>query len=483
MNYFCKKLLVFALLGMAWVLQGTLVTAAESPNILLILADNWRWPNAGILGDPMAITPTFDRIAREGVLFANTFNPVPSCSPTRACLLTGKYAHQLGERANLWSAFPKDTPVVTELLREAGYQTAYCGKAWGPGNHTISGWQENPVGTAFKSFCSFCAERDKTKPFFFWLGNTDTATRGGKHPYLEYAKSKLDESKLVIPPELPDCPEVRRDLLNYYGGILKLDEQAAAAIALLEKTDALEKTVVVFVSDNGWQMPRGLANCYDAGSRVPLAIRWGNKLHAGRRVNAFINVADLGPTFLQLANIVPPKEMSMRGLKELLLNEQAPHTRQHVFLERERHADVRRDHMSYPIRAVRTSDFLYIHNLRPERWPAGDPDVLFIRGQPFGDVDATAVKDVLLEHQADLAFQKYTGLIFGKRPAEELYDLSKDPQQLRNVAAVPEYATELTKHRKLVLEWMTQTEDPRIDSKDERFDQYPYYGTAPKRSR
>ncbi len=96
----------------------------ERPNILLILGDNWRWPNAGALGDPMAITPAFDRVAREGMVFTHTFNPVPSCSPTRSCLLTGKAAHQIGERANLWSAFPKDTPVITQLLREAGYALA-----------------------------------------------------------------------------------------------------------------------------------------------------------------------------------------------------------------------------------------------------------------------------------------------------------------------------------------------------------------------
>ncbi|WP_254509029.1 sulfatase family protein [Anatilimnocola floriformis] len=467
------------------VAQATTTAAAEGsskkrPNILLILADNWRWPNAGILGDPLAKTPTFDRIAREGVLFTHTFNPVPSCSPTRACLLTGKYAHQLGERASLWSAFPQDTPVVTDLLRQAGYQTGFAGKGWGPGNFEVSGWKENPVGAKFENFANFAQQLDKSKPFFFWLGNTDTATRGGRHPYLETALAKLDANKLAVPKELPDCPEVRRDLLNYYGGIIKLDEQAAEAVHLLEKAGELDNTVVVFASDNGWQLPRGLANCYDAGSRVPLAIRWGRNLRPGHRVDDFINVADLGPTFLQIAGITPPKEMSMRGFRELLLGEKDPYSREYVFLERERHADVRREHQSYPIRAVRTRNFLYIRNLRPDRWPAGDPDVYFLHDRPYGDVDTTAVKDVLLAHQNDPAFQKYVSLIFAKRAAEELYDLHKDPDQLSNVAGDPSNAERLAVLRSLVQEWMKSTDDPRIDPDFEGFDAFRYYGTPPK---
>lgn len=457
-----------------------LARASDRPNILFIIADNWRWPTAGILGDPMAQTPTFDRIVREGVLFTHTFNPVPSCSPTRSCLLTGRIAHQIGERASLWSAFPKDTPIVTQLLREAGYEIGYSGKPWGPGNFAISGWQENPVGPKFESFTDFHGKHDSSKPFFFWLGNTDTATKGGRLPYLDSAKAKLDPTALKVPAELPDCPEVREDLLNYYGGVMKLDEEAAQAIALLEKAGELDNTIVIYTSDNGWQMPRGLANCYDAGSRVPLAIRWGKHLTAGRKVDAFVNVAELGPTFLELAGLRPPTEMSLHSITNLLLNRPDPIPRDAAFIERERHANVRHDHQSYPVRAVRTRDFLYVRNLRPDRWPAGDPDVLFIHGRPFGDVDTTKTKDFLLAHQNDLAYAKYIGLIFGKRPAEELYDLRDDPDQLTNVAAKPEYADALKEHRDRIDAWMIQTKDPRVDPAYDGWDRFPYYGEATK---
>ena len=307
---FLHLLFIASILGSAFGMSHAKAND-DRPNVLLILADNWRWPNAGALGDPLAKTPTFDRIAREGVLFTHVFNPVPSCSPTRSCLLTGRYAHEIGERASLYSGFPKDTPVVTDLLRNAGYQTGYSGKPWGPGNHEISGWKENPVGTKFASFDLFLKQTETSKPFFFWLGNTDTATKAGRLPYLDRAKSILSADQVPIPPELPDCPELRQDLLNYYGGIMTMDDEAGAAVQQLEDRGLLDDTIVIYASDNGWQMPRGLANCYDSGSRVPMAIRWGQHLKPGREVDAFINNAEIGPTILELTGIARPPEMTL----------------------------------------------------------------------------------------------------------------------------------------------------------------------------
>ena len=110
-------------------------------------------------------------------------------------------------------------------------------------------------------------------------------------------------------------------------------------------------------------------------------------LRRGERFEEFVNVADLGPTFLELAGLTPPPAMSMHSIKNLLLGKPDSFQRDAVFIERERHANVRHDNMSYPIRAVRTRDYLYLRNLRPNRWPAGDPDVLFLHGRPYGDVD------------------------------------------------------------------------------------------------
>jgi N-sulfoglucosamine sulfohydrolase len=478
---------LFVLVALSSGVLTTRLNAAEDrPNVLLILADNWKWPNAGVLGDSLAKTPTFDRIAREGVLFTHVFNPVPSCSPTRSCLLTGRYAHEIGERASLYSGFPKDTPVMTDLLRAAGYQTGYSGKPWGPGNHEVSGWKENPVGTKFASFEAFLKQTATSRPLFFWLGNTDTATKAGRLPYIGRDCATLSADLMPIPPELPDCPELRQDLLNYYGGIMTMDDEAGAAIRQLEDRGLHDKTIVIYASDNGWQMPRGLANCYDAGSRVPMAIRWGQQLKPGRDVDAFINNAELGPTILELTGIARPPEMTLPSFADLLLDQPAssvasPVDRDSVFIERERHADVRRDHLGYPMRAIRTRDFLYVRNLRSDRWPAGDPDILFLHGRPFGDVDTTSVKDVLLAHLDDPEFANFRRLIFEKRPAEELYDLKSDPHQIYNVAEQSVYAAKLSELRLRVDHWMQSTGDPRVDSESDVFDTYPYYGKAASR--
>lgn len=133
------------------------------------------------------------------------------------------------------------------------------------------------------------------------------------------------------------------------------------------------------------------------------------------------------------------------------------------------------------MRAVRTRDFLYVRNLRPDRWPAGDPDVFFIHGRPFGDVDTTQVKDFLLARLDDLAQAAHVARIFGKRPAEELYDLRHDPHQLTNVAGRTDYADALARHRERVDGWMKDTHDPRVDPGYDGWDAFPYYGKPSRR--
>ena len=416
-----------------------LVAAPPStrPNILLFIADNWAWPHAGVLGDPTAKTPVFDRMSREGILFNHAFCPVPSCSPTRSCILTGRAAHQLEEAASLWSVFPRKLKVFTEALREAGYEVGYSGKGWSPGRYLEYGWPENPAGTQFKDFAEFLAQRDSTKPFFFWSGNTDTALY--KWRYEADGWAGLDPASVRVPPELPDAEEVRLSMLGYYGGVSRIDADAGRCVDALERSKLLDETLVIYTSDNGWQMPRGLANCYDTGTRIPLAIRWGNRLEAGRRSDAFVSLTDFAPTFLEVAGIAVPNEMTGRSFLDVLLGRPSRIPRDQVFVERERHANVRRGDLSYPIRGIRTEDFLYLWNLRPDRHPAGDPKAYMAVGD-YGDVDGSRAKDFILANASKPDIKPYFELSFADRPAEELFDIRKDPAQLVNVAGQAEYA-------------------------------------------
>ncbi len=456
--------------------------SAPRPNILLAIGDNWAYPHAGALGDPTVKTPVFDRVAREGVLFTHAFCPVPSCSPTRSSLLTGRAAHQLEDAASLWSAFPKKFRVFTDLLRESGYEVGFTGKGWAPGNYKDYGWTENPAGKQFKSFEEFLSTRAPARPFFFWLGNTDTALH--KWRYEPESWAGLDEKSVRIPPEFPDVPLVRSNLLAYYGGVMRLDRDVGSALALLEKQGLRDNTIVIYTSDNGWQMPRGLANCYDTGCRVPLAIRGTRaaSFPAGRKVDEFISLTDFAPTFLELAGLRPAPEMTGRSFADLLTGKPGAVPRDAVFLERERHANVRRGDLSYPIRGIRTKDFLYLRNLRPDRWPAGDPQAYFAVGD-YGDIDPSPTKDFIRQNSNQPGFKTFQDLSFAKRPAEELYDLRRDPHQVVNVAGRPEYDADQRRLRERLDRWMRDTADPRVDPDYDAWDKYPYFGgkTSDKR--
>jgi len=450
-------------------------TAAAQPNILVIIADDWGYPYAGAYGDKVVKTPTFDRVAREGVLFRNAFAAAPSCTPSRASLLTGRAPHELGEGGNLWSYLPAKFDVYPDLLERAGYTVGFTRKGWGPGDFKAGGRGRNPAGAQFGGFDAFYDQAPKDKPFCFWFGSQD--------PHRPYetgtgASSGMKPEEVRVPRFLPDAPEVRGDILDYYFEIQRLDREAGAILARLEKDGRLDNTIVVFTSDNGMPFPRAKANLYDAGTHVPLAIRFPGKAKAGQQRDDFVVLTDLAPTLLEAAGLTPPAAMTGRTLMPLLAGSRQA-DRDRVFVERERHAQVRRGDLSYPARAVRTERFLYIRNFRPDRWPAGDPEKYFAVG-PFGDIDGGPSKDLLLNRRGDPAIAGAFALATAKRPREELYDLRKDPDQLENVAGRRDYQQEQRRLEGMLEKWMRDTGDPRSSNDDDRWDKYPYYGNPAK---
>lgn len=451
---------------------GSAGTEKARPNVLLLLADNWAFGHSSFEGDRTVQTPHFDRLAREGISFNNAFCPVPSCSPTRASMLAGRYAHQLGEAASLWSSLPADYPLLTDMLRRAGYSTGYSGKAWGPGNYVVSGWKENPVGSRYADFSAFLDKTSRDRPFFFWVGNLDTAI--GQWDYRAEASEGLDPASVKVPAHLPDTPEIRVALLAYYNGVRRFDRVVGQAVAALEKRGLLDDTIIICCSDNGWQIPRGLANCYDDGTKVPLVV-WSRGLAGNRRVDAFVNLSEFAPTVLELAGLPIPASMTCRSFANILRQRPDTIVRDAVFLERERHANVRAGDLSYPIRGIRTAGHLLLLNLRPDRWPAGDPTKHQSVG-PYGDIDNGPIKTFLMQGENNPAMKRYFELSFARRPAVELYDLQKDPQQLNNVAGQADYAAVQAVLRERTLEWMKTTQDVRVNPKDDSFDRSRYWG-------
>ncbi len=439
----------------------------KRPNILLILADDWSFPHAGIYGDLTVKTPNFDRVASSGVLFSEAYVAAPSCTPSRAGILTGRYVHGLEEGANLWGSLNKSFVTYTALLEQAGYAVAYQEKGWAPGDHTQGGYTHNPAGHRVDHFKPFFENLPENQPFCFWYGSRDP-----HRPYTEGMgkRAGMNISDITVPAFLPDDDIVKSDLADYYYEVQRFDYDIGSILEVLQRKKLLDNTLIVITSDNGMPFPRSKANCYDSGTKVPLAMAMGSDLHsAGKTEHSFINLIDLAPTFLELAGLDIPASYQGKSLLPLIKNT-AFERREEIYLERERHAYVRNHNLAYPMRAIRNHSFLLIENLFPDRYPAGAP---LTDGNRFGDIDASPTKDLLLNMEPSRKIYQWA---VGKRPKYELYHISDDPDQVNNLADLPAYKKTVKAMAKQLLHWREKTKDPTLHKGEHLFDTYPYYG-------
>jgi uncharacterized sulfatase len=467
-------------------------SARTSPNILFCISDDQSYAHTAANGDPVVQTPAFDRIAREGLRFVHAFCDAPTCGPSRSAILTGQPIWRLEEAGNIHSTLPAKFATYTAMLQEAGYAVGYTGKGWSPGRLEPGGRTVNPAGAAFQrrkskppfksmrntdyagNFQDFLKQASDDQPFCFWLGTSE--------PHRGYElgagkKTGKDPAKAVVPPIFPDNEIVRNDILDYLVEIETFDQQVARAIKTLEDAGQLDNTIVVVTSDHGMPFPRGKASLYDAGSRVPLAIRWPRGIRkAGREIRAFVNLSDLAPTFLEAAGLKPPGMMTAHSLMDLFSGKEA-RERQAAFVAMERHDGCRKGGKGYPCRAIRTEDYLYIYNFEPTRWPSGSPDAsVCARSIPYGEIDNSPTKTFMMEHRNEHGVARLAELAFGLRPAEELYDLRKDPHQMVNIAGAVAAAGVQATMRKRLFDHLKETKDPRVVGGAVDWDYYPYYG-------
>ncbi len=465
------------------------LTAAERPNIVFAIADDWGWPHASIYqNDDVCQTPTFDAIARNGILFHHAYISSPSCTPSRNAILTGQYHWRLGGGGNLWSVLDTKHQTYPHLLEDRGYFTGSWRKSWGPGN--ASNWQRYPSGKRFKNPDAFLAawkEQNEGKPFCFWFGANDPHRGYKLHSGRE---SGMDLSKIKLFKHYPDSPEIRGDVADYYFEVQRFDRELGQFLAKLKALRALENTIVVVTGDHGMPFPRCKSNLYDSGARVPLAIQWPKVIKKGRVVDDFVSTTDLAPTFLEAAGQEPLEAMTGRSLMPIFgapgSGRIQPGTRDHVIMGKERHvlAQEAPDTGGTPMRAIRTYDHLLIRNFRPDRWPAGTPnyEIATIPGAWLADCDNGPTKTHMVDNKdKNEEYRMKYDLSFSKRPAFELYDLKKDPDQLHNIAASPDNSEVLNQLRATLETTLKATHDPRILGKGaEAFDRPKYLGGAPK---
>ncbi len=479
--------------------------AADRPNILLAISDDQSFAHTSIAGCQAVATPNFDRVARDGVFFTNGFCSSPGCSPSRASLLTGRYTWQLEQAGTHGSEFPNKFDVYPDLLEQAGYFVGFTGKGWGPGDWRAGGRNRNPAGSPFQSrttddvpargirktdyagnFADFLAARPKDQPFCFWYGASEPHRAFEAGSGLRLGKRSDD---VQVPSFLPDTPEIRSDILDYCVEIEHFDSHLGRMLQQLADIGELENTIVVVTSDNGMAFPRAKANCYEYGFHVPMAICWPKRVPGGRVVDDLVSFVDLAPTFLDAAGKTPSQPMVGQSLVPLLTSAKTglvEATRDCVFSARERHSCSRWDNRTYPQRAIRTQDYLLIHNFRPDRWPAGAPQKFNGNGQlgpPHGgyhDIDACPSLTFLIDHRDDDRLAKYFHWAVDKRPEWELFAIKTDPGCLDNLADDPAYASTKQQLTDRLTKHLRDTGDPRELDGGEIYETYRRYGKMRK---
>lgn len=468
------------------------------PNLLFAFADDFgryascyrSLPGASPLC-ALVETPAIDRVAREGALVTQALVPAPSCTPCRSAVLSGRSFWRCGLGAILQGAiWDRRIPSWPLLLEEAGWSIGFSDKVWAPGvpqDDPYGGlgrrWQVAgsrfgrfsqhataeaglPGGVAAAkqrlyqevrgNFSAFLDARTAGTPFAYWWGPTNT------HRDWERGSGRqlwgLDPEALRgrLPGFLPDVPAIREDVADYLGECQAFDAGVGVLLDELARRGELDRTLVVVSGDHGIPgIPRAKCNLYGIGCEVALAFRLPGAIAPGRVLDGLADLMDLAPTFLEAAGVPPPPGLDGRSLWPWLRGERAEPPRDAVVCGRERHvADARAGGLPYPQRALRTRDHLYIRNYAPERWPMGDPRGLDDPACPapawealagdtrcaYPDLDASPTKAWMVQHRGEEPVRDAFALGFGLRPAEELYDLRADPDQLRNLAGDPAHA-------------------------------------------
>ncbi len=506
---------------------GKVKEQADRPNILFAISDDQSFAHTSFAGCKFVSTPAFDRIAAEGVYFSNCIAGSPGCAPSRSAIVTGRYHWQNEQSGQHASSWMKKYIPFTDLLDADGYSTGLTGKGVAPfqyaRNDNDSLWRsDNAAGiyhsnirykegtpgderTAggigpvnyFENFRYFMENIKGDKPFFFWYGASEPHRSYEKDSWKRTAK-KLSDVK--VPGFFPDHEIVRGDMLDYAVEIEWFDLHLQRMLDYLEEKGELENTIVIVTGDNGMPFPRAKANVYEYGVHVPLAVRFPKRFPGGRIVDDPVSFSDIAPTILEITKTSPSGMLPMSGksIVNILESDKQGITdvsKKYVFTGRERHSCSRYRNRGYPQRAIRSTDFLLIWNIKPERWPAGAPrrikpgtadELLPMYGidengvhhseWAFTDIDAAPTKSFIIENMHDEEVMPYFELAHNKRPEFEFFNIKNDPWCLNNLSGKSGYNHIENEMKDRLMEELRKSEDPRVVGPDkEVFDSYIRY--------
>ena len=444
-----KKLRFNTLLFSSICAFPALAFSQAKPNFVFIIADDVSWNDIGCYGNDVVKTPNIDRLAQEGLRFTNAFLTASSCSPSRCSIISGKYPHSNGA-AELHTPLPEKEKPFPLFLKENNYYTAHAGK-WhmGPATHRAfdcytdnNGYDIGDGGE--NNWVSFLKERPKDKPFFFWFASNDAHRPWGADTF----KITHNPAKMIIPPYFADTPETRQDMASYYNEIGRFDYYIGKVRKELEAQGVLENTLIIVMSDNGRPFPRCKTRVYDSGMKTPFIVFWPKGIrNKGNHSESLISAIDIAPTILKLAGINVPDEYQGKNFVAVLKKRSAE-IRSSVFSEHNWH-----DYEAHE-RMIRTKDYLYVLNARPNLTNCGPADSKSSPTQHALNIVRDAGK--LSPSQADV--------FVAPRPAEELFDVKNDPEQILNLASMPEYQEKLKEMKGLLKNWQINTGDTTSDA-------------------
>ncbi len=420
--------------------------AAKRPNILWISCEDIS-PNLGCYGDAYASTPNLDRLAAQGIRFTRAFTPSGVCAVNRTGIITGIYPIAYGgQHMRTAIPFPPGVRCFPEYLRQAGYFCTNKSKTdyQSPQNLQKVWNRQGPKHADWR-------DREPGQPFFSVINLTITHESQirhgeGKHAALQQnlrPEQIHDPARAAkhLPPIYPNTPETRKDWAWYHDNISEMDRQAGEILRQLDADGLAHNTIVIFWSDHGRGLPRSKRWIYDSGIHIPMIVRWPGRLKAGTNNNELVSTQDLPPTVLALAGLQPKNYMHGR----IFLGDKKQPEPEMLFFHRDR-----MDEALEFMRAARDKQFKYIRNFEPER--------PYAQHIAYMDKMPTLVAMRHLHQKGKL--NPVQSLWFRPRkPIEELYDLSTDPHETRNLAALPEHRERLQHMRTALEAWQVRIGD------------------------
>ena len=460
-------------LHFAAIFPATRATAAEPMNVLYITVDDMNWDSIGAFGCKVSdITPNIDRLATQGMRFEHGHVTIAICQPTRAVWMTGRYPHNSGALG--FDRIKRGVPTLVEALQKAGYYTGIMAKTGHVVPSRRAAFSEsiaaNQLGNGrdpkkyHAQASSFLANAKQAGKPFFLMANAQDPHRPFAGSAQEAARKKTDQNsnndqygggfpgasrtyqpdEITVPGFLPDIPDVRQELSEYFTSVHRADEVVGAVLKALDESGQADRTLVMFVSDHGMPLPFAKTNVWYNSTRTPWIVRWPGVVKPGSfDKRHFISGIDFTPTVLDALGLEPLEAMDGRSFLPVLKGQQQD-GRDHVFT----HINTIASKKAYPMRSVQDARFGYIYNA----WSDGKT---VFRNESQSGLTMRAMNRAAKDSPQIAARVKH----FVYRTQEEFYDYSTDPDALHNLINDPAYADQIAHHRKLMLAEMKASKD------------------------